>query len=223
MKERVCIFVDAGNFHHLTLKKLGVRDLDFNFDDFVKFLARDRLVIEMGKRYYVGTVRERLDDPKSKESMSEQTKLFSILKKEHWEIKTSKLRRRVEEVAIDQRTVDYSKLHRAGFYKIQYERWREKGIDVKLATDLIVGAFDNKYDTAIIISSDGDLIPAIDLVRNRLRKKVEYIGFSIIDRKDDRKSTKPLLSMITKTDIQRTIVEEDLRPFIKTESSLFNI
>lgn len=214
MKERICIFIDGGNFYHLVLKKLKIRNNDFDFDKFVKFLIGDRIIVEMGKRYYTGTVREQENDPKSKEAMAEQTKLFSILKDGHWEIKTSKLRRRLEEIIIDQRTVDCDKLKKAGLNKIQYERWREKGIDVKIATDLIVGAVDDKYDIAIVVSSDGDLIPAIDWVRKRKNKRVEYIGFSIIDLEDEKKSTKPLLSIMSRTDIQRIVVESDLRQFI---------
>ncbi len=54
---------------------------------------------------------------------------------------------------------------------------REKGTDVKIAVDLIVGAVDDLYDTAILVSSDTDIIPAIKYVRYK-GKKVEYVGFS---------------------------------------------
>ena len=54
---------------------------------------------------------------------------------------------------------------------------REKGTDVKIAADLIIGAVDNIYDTAILVSSDTDLIPAIKYVRYK-KKKLEYVGFS---------------------------------------------
>lgn len=54
---------------------------------------------------------------------------------------------------------------------------REKGTDVKIAVDLVVGAFENKYDTAILVSSDTDLIPAIRYLRHK-KKKLEYVGFS---------------------------------------------
>lgn len=54
---------------------------------------------------------------------------------------------------------------------------REKGTDVKIATDLIIGAIDNLYDTAILVSSDTDLIPAIRYIKFR-KKKLEYVGFS---------------------------------------------
>ena len=142
MKDRVCIFIDGGNFYHLALKKLRIRQTNFDFEKFSGYLAIDRTIPFQCKRYYIGTVREREGDSGSKEAMSEQTKMFSTLKKGNWEIKTSKLRRRLEEIVIDRRTVDFEKIKKAGFNKIKYERWREKGIDVKIATDLIVGALE---------------------------------------------------------------------------------
>ena len=40
--ERVSIFVDAGNFYHLVLKKLNLHELDFDFDGLASFLYRPR-------------------------------------------------------------------------------------------------------------------------------------------------------------------------------------
>lgn len=212
-KEKVQIFIDGGNFFHLVLKKLDIEEDKFLFDDFVKFLANNREVV--GKRYYIGTVREKEGDKKSKEKMSKQTKLFTVLKNNGWDVKTSKLRIRTEKIKIDDRVSNYQELKKKKVYEIELTTMREKGIDVKLATDLIVGAVDDKYDTAILVSSDSDLIPALDWIRTRKHKKIEYIGFSIIDKKHKDKSTKPLLAMIRYADIQRVLVESDLRKFIK--------
>ena len=106
---RVQIFIDGGNFYHLALKKLGVRENDFDFDGFASFLANGREITERGKRFYVGTVREKEGDQRSKQNMAEQTRLFSALKNSAWEIKTSKLRNRIEEIVIDSRVKDYKK------------------------------------------------------------------------------------------------------------------
>jgi uncharacterized LabA/DUF88 family protein len=213
--ERVQIFIDGGNFHHLVLRKLGITELNFSFEEFAGFLVNSRKVTPMGKRYYIGTVREQVGNPRSKEAMSKQTKLFTILKSHGWEVKTSKLRHRTEKIVIDQRVKNFAELHKKGVYEIEYTRMREKGIDVKLATDVIVGAVDDKYDTAIIISSDGDLVPAIDWVRNCKKKRVEYIGFSIPNTNNPNNSTRPLQTMINRTDIQRILVESDMRIFEK--------
>ena len=213
MTERVQIFIDGGNFYHLALKRLGLQDGQFDFNALALFLANGRIISDMGKRLYVGTISERADDPRSTFAMARQRALFSHLKSDHWEMKTSTLKSRIEELVIDGRVKDFKRLLKAGIRRIQFQRFREKGIDVKLATDLITAAMDNRYDTAIVVSSDADLIPAIDWVRHRAKKKVEYVGFSIPDPDDEQNSVKPLLSLIKKTDALRALVESDLRRF----------
>lgn len=223
-KEKVQIFIDSANFYHLVLKKLSIKGLEFAFEEFAEFLANGREITDKGKRFYTGTVREKEGDIKSKEAMADQAKLFTILESYNWEIKTSKLRRRIEKIKIDNRVVNYEEILKTGIKEIVFTRTREKGIDVKIATDLIAGAVDKRYDTAIIVSSDTDLAPALDWVRNRQKKKLEYIGFSIPDpsgiKEDD---TRPSQGMITYSDIQRILVASDLKPFIKPfiQKSLF--
>jgi uncharacterized LabA/DUF88 family protein len=43
--------------------------------------------------------------------------------------------------------------------------YHEKGVDVRIAVDMIVGAYENEFDTVILISSDTDLIPAVEKIR----------------------------------------------------------
>ncbi len=217
--ERICVYIDGGNFYHLVIKKLGIEENDFDFSSFVQTLIDGRTEGENCKRFYKGSVREKEGDSHSKELMSKQTKLFTALKKDGWDIKTSKLRTRVEELVVDSRVFEYKKLKKIGLETIHTERMREKGIDVKIAIDLLVGAFDNKYDTAIIVSSDSDLVLAIDWVRNRMKKKIEYIGFSIPDLKDPKKSTKPLMMMFSKTNVQRVFSDVEMKKFIKLRKS----
>jgi uncharacterized LabA/DUF88 family protein len=52
----------------------------------------------------------------------------------------------------------------------------EKGVDVKLAIDLIVNAYRDNYDVAILVSNDADFIPAIEEVKN-IGKIVINISF----------------------------------------------
>jgi len=218
--ERVCILIDSGNFYHLVLKKLGLRDTEFNFEGFATFLADGREIAHEGKRFYVGTVRERQDGHESKTAMENQTKLFSdLMRAGNWAIKTSKLRTRIEKLKIDDRVTNYKEIFKRGITEIEYQKSREKGIDVKMAVDLMVGSIDDKYDTAIVVSSDTDLVPAIDWVRKRQKKKVEYIGFSIpcVNPKTGvDESTRPPKTMIYNSDVQRVLVESDMKPFIKS-------
>jgi len=73
---------------------------------------------------------------------------------------------------------------------------------VQIAVDLLAGAYEDRYDTAILVSSDTDLIPALAKVR-AMGKKVEYVGFS----------HKPSLGLITNSDIRRLLTADDLSPF----------
>ena len=43
--------------------------------------------------------------------------------------------------------------------------WRaeEKGIDVMMALDIVIGARDDAYDVAVVVSADTDLAPAIEV------------------------------------------------------------
>ncbi|MBI2964906.1 MAG: NYN domain-containing protein, partial [Chloroflexi bacterium] len=65
---------------------------------------------------------------------------------------------------------------RLGIYKQRGVEMVEKGVDVMIATDLVSGAFKNLYDTAILVSGDGDFFPAIEAVKD-LGKHVEVAAF----------------------------------------------
>ncbi len=56
--------------------------------------------------------------------------------------------------------------------------FKEKGVDVKIAVDLVSLSCDKKIDTAILCSSDSDLQPAITEIKRR-GAKVVYLGFEI--------------------------------------------
>lgn len=213
--ERVEVLIDAGNFYHLALKKLDLSEVGYDFDAFVAFLVNGRNLIPEGKRLYVGTVPEQEGDIRSKQAMAEQRRFLSGLQSSGWQTKTSKLRMRTEEIKIDTRVQEYEKLRVAKIDTLHIARLHEKGIDVKIATDLIVGAVDNKYDTAIVISSDTDIVPAIDWVRMRMKRRIEYIGFSIPDSRGDTYASKPTFALIARTDVQRILVESDIRRFVK--------
>ncbi len=213
--ERVEILVDAGNFYHLVLKKLDIAEIDFDYDAFVAFLVNGRSLIAEGKRLYIGTVREKEGDSRTRTAMAEQRRFLSVLQSTKWQIKTSKLRSRIEEINVDTRVQEHEALSIAKIGVIHVERMREKGIDVKIATDLIVGAVDDKYDSAIVVSSDTDLVPAIDWARMRKKKRVEYVGFSIPDKRGELYASKPTFALIARTDVQRILVESDIRRFVK--------
>ena len=55
--------------------------------------------------------------------------------------------------------------------------WVEKGADVALVTDMLKLAYNDAYDTAILVSGDADFVEAIRAVKER-GKKVEVVMFS---------------------------------------------
>ena len=140
-KERVAVYIDGSNFYnYLKDKEINFpKGTKFDFKAFVDFLVGNKREC-VSKRYYTGVFRNLDGTDKSKNLVRGQQKFFSNLKNDGFVIKRGRI------MPID-------------------KTYKEKGTDVKIAVDLIVGAVDNLYDTAILVSSDTDLIPAIRYVK----------------------------------------------------------
>jgi len=151
-KEKVAVYIDGNNFYkYLKDKEINFsKGVKFYFNQFVDFLVKDRECIS--KRYYVGIARNLDNTEKSRQIVEGQQKFLSEIEKDGFIIKRGR--------------VMYDK-----------GRIREKGTDVKIAVDMIIGAIENKYNTVILVSSDTDLIPAIKYIKYK-GKKLEYVGFS---------------------------------------------
>ena len=151
-REKVAVYIDGNNFYkYLKDKEINFpKGIRFSFSKFVNFLIGERKLIS--KRYYVGVARNFDNSEKSKMIVSGQQKFLTKIENEGFKIKRGKV------------MYDGGKI-------------REKGTDVKIATDLIIGTVDDIYDTVILVSSDTDLIPALNYVRYK-KKRIEYVGFS---------------------------------------------
>ena len=176
-KEMIAVYIDGGNTYK-RLKTLGIpqKSSRFDYSAFVEHLVGNRNLIS--KRYYVGIVKNVDGSEKSEKMVRSQQKFLNGLRNERFEIKAG---------------------------RIMYDdgNIREKGVDVKLSVDLVIGAVDDIYDTAIVISSDTDLIPAIKYVRKAKMKKVEYIGFG----------STPSLGLIKESSTPRIFSDTDLSQF----------
>jgi len=53
----------------------------------------------------------------------------------------------------------------------------EKGVDAAIITDLIASAFDDNYDTAVLISGDADLAPAVQYIQKKTDKQIVQAYF----------------------------------------------
>ena len=183
-KEKVAVYIDGSNFYkYLKDKEINLpKGVKFDFSKFVDFLVGERECIS--KRYYIGIARDIDNTQKSKEIVRGQQKFLSRIKNEGFIIKQGRL------------MYDKGKI-------------REKGTDVKIAVDLVVGAVDELYDIAILISSDTDLIPAIRYVKYK-NKKLEYVGFAHA----------PSLGIQKYADLSRLLSLDDIERF--KEKTLFN-
>jgi uncharacterized LabA/DUF88 family protein len=172
--ERAFILIDGNNFYH-RLKELNFSNLlNFDYEKFSQFLLGKRSLV--AKNYYIGAIREERDNPKSKELMRGQRILTGKLQNQGWQIEFG--------------------------HMLKTDGYHEKGVDVQIAVDLLIGAYENLYDCAILVSSDTDLIPALIKTRS-MKKKIEYIGFS----------HKPSYGLITHSDIRRLLTKEDIEHF----------
>ena len=180
-KQRVAVFIDGSNFYY-KLKSLLIRNITyFDYSGLSQWLAKEQNIV--AKTYFIGVVRAKSDDVRGQMLRKNQRKLFSHLQ-----------------------SGKQGFLIERGYLMKNDGVYHEKGVDVKMAVDRVVGAYENSYDTAILISSDTDLVPAIEKVR-ALGKSVEYVGFS----------HQPSLGLISRSTESRLLSKDDLKPFEQKE------
>ena len=61
-------------------------------------------------------------------------------------------------------------------------RQEEKRTDVNIAVRLLEDAYDDRFDTAMVVSGDSDLVPPIESVRHRFPDKRVLVAALIVDR-----------------------------------------
>lgn len=150
--------------------------LEFNFGSFIKWLVKSRKLINVC--YYVGAIRTEKNNSKSFKLYHHQRKLVGLLRKSRIEVSLG--------------------------YILKTDGYHEKGVDVQIAVDLLIGAYEDLWDAVVLLSSDTDLLPAIRKVR-QLGKKVEYIGFS----------HNPSFAMIRYATLSKLLMPDEILPFVK--------
>ena len=152
VKERVIVFIDGSNIYHILkdMFKDSKKSINFNFDKFVKYIAGNRKLV---RTYYYTAP---LDKKKDEETYKKQQRFFSNLRKiSNFNLVLC----RMQKVKIGNETI----------YQVKED-------DIHLAVDMVKLAFNNTYDTSILVSSDGDFVPAVLAVKET-GKNVENIGF----------------------------------------------
>ncbi len=59
---------------------------------------------------------------------------------------------------------------------VEVLKTEEKGSDVNLAVQLLHDAYQNRYESAVVISGDSDLLSAVQIVKNELGKPVGVLN-----------------------------------------------
>lgn len=176
-KERCAVLIDGSNFY-FKLKDLKLhRLLSLNLSKFAKLLAGEGKIVQA--TYFIGKVRTD-GTQKTQKLFNNQRKLFAHLKKHGF---------------------TYS----LGYLLKSDGKFHEKGVDVNIAVDMLVAAYENLCDRIILVSSDTDLLPAIKKAKEK-GKVVEYIGFSHM----------PSVAMVANCSESRLLKKEDIMPFLTT-------
>lgn len=150
------VFIDGSNFY-FRLRDLSEQVngkyslLNFNFRGLAEWIVQPDTLMEA--HYYVGAIRRQRNNEKAEKMYANQQKLIAKLQQQKIFITLGQL--------------------------IQHpdKTFHEKGVDVRLAVEMIRFARENKYDIAYLLSSDTDLVAAVEEVKS-FGKKVQYVGIA---------------------------------------------
>ena len=148
------VFIDGSNFYFRLKELISSFDrqlslLDFNFRQFAEWLVAPNELIEI--HYYVGAVKRQNNNEKSEKMYADQQRLLARLQQQNIFLTLGQLIRHPDKT------------------------YHEKGVDVRLAVEMIRFARENKYDQAYLVSSDTDLVAAVEEVQS-LGKTIQYVG-----------------------------------------------
>lgn len=160
--KKAIVFIDGSNWYHKMKKLLAVPQpggvgpmrppIDFEVRTFATELVAPESLADI--RYYIGKIRRIRGDVKSETLYGNQQKLLRFLQKQNVQLGLGHL--------------------------ISYPdgSFHEKGVDILLAVEMIRLALDGRYHVAYLVSSDTDLVPAVEECI-RLGKEVVYVGSSL--------------------------------------------
>ena len=140
---RAFVFIDGSNFY-FKLKELSstlkgkFQLLNFDFAGFSRSLTKPQTVEQI--RYYVGALKQQRGNEKSEKMYADQQKLLAKLQAQNITTVLGQLLQHPD------------------------KSYHEKGVDVRLAVEMIRFAREDAYDIAYLLSSDTDLVAAVEEV-----------------------------------------------------------
>lgn len=153
---RVCVFIDGSNFYYSCKENLSGRT-DVNLGAFATFLVGPGR--SLVRTYYYSCT---LPPDHDEDSRKAQRRFFTAIQRvPYTELRLGKLVKRDVECG------------NCGDHRVRYQ---EKGVDMRVGVDMLAGASKGLYDVAILVSGDGDLVEAVQAVKD-LGKHVELATF----------------------------------------------
>lgn len=163
---KTILFIDGRNFLdkiNSILNPNKKKDIDFSSYNFKGLIDKVLTDINIDRKifYFGRLIKHPETTKKSEELIEKQRKIKTHLEEQGFEvILAGRVRGHIEKCAKGHETLTF----------------REKGVDVRIAVDMITLVCDKELKTAIIGSSDSDLQPAIRELKKRKIERV-YLGF----------------------------------------------
>jgi len=160
MSERVCVFIDSANFLFALIETGWFKKI--NYYKLANSLCSGRKLVRV--YFYDAIIPPAMDKKRSQEQQRFLSSLdyVSYLEKRFGNMKPKE--------AFCKKC------------KSVYQVWVQKGVDVRLAVDLVSMAAKDMYDVGIVISADGDLEHAFYSAKD-LGKHIEWAYFTNKSRK----------------------------------------
>lgn len=135
--DKVAVYIDGSNLYHSLRQQIGHTNLDFGRLA-AKLVASRRLV----RVYYYNAP---LDQAREPQRYKEQQRFFQALRH------------------VDYLEVRLGRLVYRGSPAVAFE----KGVDIKLATDMLIHGSRDNYDVALLVSGDTDFADALQAVKDQ--------------------------------------------------------
>lgn len=153
--ERVVVYIDGFNLY------FGMRDAGFNHFRWLNVEKMVRRLLQsqqklMAIKYFTSRIGNNPEKQKRQSTYLEALESINV------------------EIHYGHYQENSEKCRRCGHV---WQTAKEKMTDVNIGTSMIVDAFNNKYDMALLISGDSDLVPPIKAIHSNFKNKRVFIAF----------------------------------------------
>ena len=173
--ERAFLFIDGSNLYHAA-RDIGIATGDLDYTALAHKLILDRRLA--GIRYYVGKVSGDVS------RIASQGKFLDRIRAQGVDVALGRIERSMLDpdknplitrlrdlIAANRPSLSEPLLGRLQeLCETRLPRYTEKRVDVSIAVDMITMAYADRFDTAYLLSADGDFVPAVEAVKSRGKK-----------------------------------------------------